>query len=245
MKNNLSALWLGCSLLLSSSAIAQPPSTLTFPQGGQLRLTVSNSDPNMIFVPGDRITAITAQGSMLADKRLTSAGGVLFTSVAKKPFTLFVETELGQSFSVVATPMNGEGRVYRLVSEETPPRPTSRQWETAQSYEKLLVNLTRAALARQLPEGYGDVKPLSDGIRTPAGLAVIPQQAWAGDQLRVDRYQVRNKNSWGVALREQDFWKPGVRAVAFEHGIKTLLGSGSMSVVVIRATEEVNDGQPQ
>ncbi|MHA3760582.1 type-F conjugative transfer system secretin TraK [Yersinia enterocolitica] len=245
MKNNLLALWLGSSLLLSGSAFAQPPSTLTFPQGGQFRLTISNSDPNMIFIPGDRITAITAQNSMLADKRLTSAGGVLFTSVAKKPFTLFVETELGQSFSVVATPVNGEGRIYRLVSEEVPQRPKTRQWETAQPYEKLLVKLARATLTGELPEEYGEVKPLADGIRIPSGLVVTLQQAWAGDQLRVDRYLVRNKNTWGIALREQDFWKPGVRAVVFGRGTKTLLSSGSMPVVVIRATEEGNDGQPQ
>lgn len=39
----------------------------------------------MIFIPGDKVTAITAQNGMLADKRLTSAGGVLFTSVAMSP----------------------------------------------------------------------------------------------------------------------------------------------------------------
>ncbi|ENI6931965.1 type-F conjugative transfer system secretin TraK, partial [Escherichia coli] len=83
MKNNLPALWLGIAMTAAvpSVAMAQSPATISFPQGGQFRLSISNTDPNMIFIPGDSVTAITAQNGMLADKRLTSAGGVLFTSV--------------------------------------------------------------------------------------------------------------------------------------------------------------------
>ncbi|WP_250185733.1 hypothetical protein [Escherichia coli] len=84
MKNNFPALLLGTALMITSpvTVYAQSPATLSFPQGGQFRLSISNTDPNMIFIPGDKVTAITAQNGMLADKRLTSAGGVLFTSVA-------------------------------------------------------------------------------------------------------------------------------------------------------------------
>ncbi|EGZ3991953.1 conjugal transfer protein TraB [Salmonella enterica subsp. enterica serovar Giza] len=124
------------------AAQAQSPATISLPQGGQFRLSISNTDPNMIFIPGDKVTAITAPGGMLADKRLTTAGGVLFTSVATRTFTIFVETALGQTFSVVATPVKGEGRVYRLMSAEPPSRPETRKWETAQAYEKLLISLT-------------------------------------------------------------------------------------------------------
>lgn len=247
MKNNLQAFLLASSLLTAfpASLLAQPPSTLTFPQGGQFRLSISNTDPNMIFVPGDHITAITAQGGMLADKRNTSAGGVLFTSVAAKPFTLYVETALGQTFSVVATPVKGEGRVYRLMSAEPPTRPQARQWETAQSYEQLIVSLTRSVLNGAIPEGYGEVTPLPDGVRVPGGMVLTPQKAWAGDRLRADRYQLRNASTWGVALREQDFWKPGVRAVMFDSNAQTLLGGGTLMMTVIQAVGEGNNGQPQ
>ncbi|EBS1326606.1 type-F conjugative transfer system secretin TraK [Salmonella enterica subsp. enterica serovar Muenchen] len=245
MKNNLPALWLGTAMMTAApfAVQAQSPATISFPQGGQFRLSISNTDPNLIFIPGDKVTAITAQGSMLADKRLTSAGGVLFTSVATRPFTLFVETGLGQTFSVVATPVKGEGRVYRLMSAEPPARPETRKWETAQAYEKLLISLNRAVLTGDIPDGYGEVKPLSDGIRIPGGFSVTPQKAWAGDQLRADRYELRNTGTWGVALREQDFWKPGVRAVMFDNNAQTLMGGGRMTVTVIRENGEGEDGQ--
>lgn len=245
MKNNFLASVLVFAMLaaLSARVVAQPPTTLTFPQGEQFRLSISNTDPNMLFVPGDHITAITAQGGMLADKRTTSSGGVLFTSVATRPFTFFVETALGQTFSVVATPVKGEGRVYRLMSAEPPARPVARQWETAQSYEKLLISLNRAALTGVIPEGYGEVKALPEGVHIPAGMVLKPEKAWAGDRLRIDRYQLRNANSRGVTLREQDFWKPGVRAVMFDHNAQTLLGGAAVMMTVIRSAREANDGQ--
>ncbi|WP_447874808.1 type-F conjugative transfer system secretin TraK [Serratia fonticola] len=246
MKSNLLVLFF-VTVMLGQPAVslAQPPSTLSFPQGGQFRLSISNTDPNMIFIPGDRVTAITAQGGMLADKRTTSAGGVLFTSVATKPFTLFVETALGQTLSIVATPVRGEGRVYRLLSAEPPERPETRQWETAGPYETLLVNLNRAVLSGVMPDGYGEVQPLTNGVQVPGGMTLSSTKAWAGDQLRVDRYQIRNENIWGVALREQDFWIPGVRAVMFDNNAQTLLGGGTQMMTVIRASREGNDGQPQ
>ena len=87
----------------------------------------------------------------------------------------FVETALGQTFSVVATPVKGEGRVYRLMSAEPPSRPETRKWETAQAYEKLLISLNRAVLTGDIPDGYGEVKPLSDGIRLPGGFLLPPE----------------------------------------------------------------------
>lgn len=245
MKNNLPALWF-CSAMMTAVpfvVLAQSPATLSFPQGGQFRLRISNTDPNMIFVPGDRIASISAGGGMLADRRSTTGGGVIFTSVATRPFTLFVETDMGQAFSVVATPVKGEGRVYRLMSAEPPARPETRKWETAQSYETLLISLSRSVLTGTMPNGYGEVKPLTDGIRVPGGFSVTPLKAWAGDQLRADRYTLCNTNTWGVALQEQDFWKPGIRAVMFDNNAQTLMGGGSMTLTVIRENGEGNDGQ--
>ncbi|EBV4237234.1 traK family protein [Salmonella enterica subsp. enterica serovar Panama] len=54
---------------------------------------------------------------------------------------------------------------------------------------------------------------------------------------------MRNANTWGVALREQDFWKPGVRAVMFDNNAQTLMGGGRMTVTVIRENGEGEDGQ--
>lgn len=244
MKNNLPALLFGAAMTIAEPCTGQalPPVTLSFPQGGQFRLSISNTDPNMMFIPGDKITAITAQMGMLSDKRLTSAGGVLFTSVSTRTFTLYVETVLGQTFSIVATPVKGEGRVYRLMSAEPPNRAETCKWETVLAYEKLLIGLNRAVLAGTMPDGYGEVKPLADGLRIQGGFLVSPLKAWAGGLLRTDLYELRNTNSWDMELREQDFWKPGIRAVMFDNNAQTLVGGGRLTVTVIRENgEDEND----
>uniref|UniRef100_UPI003B676BED hypothetical protein n=1 Tax=Serratia proteamaculans TaxID=28151 RepID=UPI003B676BED len=98
-------------------------------------------------------------------------------------------------------------------------------------------------LSGVMPEGYGEVEPLANGVRVPGGMTLSAAKAWAGDLLRVDRYQIRNANTWSVALREQDFWRPGVRAVMFDSNAQTLLGGGTLMMTVIRASGEGNDGQ--
>ena len=94
-----------------------------------------------------------------------------------------------------------------------------------------------------LPDTEVTVKPLADGINVPGGFSATPQKAWSGDKLRVDSYELRNVNTWGVALREQDFWKPGVRAVMFDSNAQTLMGGGRVTVTVIRENGEGTDGQ--
>lgn len=248
MKNNVLALLIAVVVLSPGTVpvvCAQAPATLSFQQGGQFSLNVSNTDPNMLFVPGDRITAISSQQGALTDKRDTSAGGVLFSTVATKAFTLFVETARGQAFSVVANPVAGRGQVYRLLSAQAPPRPEARRWETSLPYESLLIALGRSALTGSIPDGYGAVAPLPDGISVPYGMTAAQDFAWAGDQLRIDRYRLGNNRAYSIALREQDFWKPGVRAIMFDNGARTLLASGTLGVTVIRGTGEGRDGQHQ
>ena len=66
---------------------------------------------------------ISSAAGMLTDKKNTKAGAVFFSSNDNsKPFTFFVETELGQVFSVNAAPRR-EGRSYRLMPATQTARP--------------------------------------------------------------------------------------------------------------------------
>ena len=102
------------ALCLASVPAFASSVTLSFSPGGQLNLPISNTNPNMIIVPGDRVVSISSASGMLTDKKNTKAGAVFFSSPSEKPFTFFVETELGQLFSVNAAPRKGDGRSYRL-----------------------------------------------------------------------------------------------------------------------------------
>lgn len=218
------------------------PVSLTFPPNGQFQLAVSNTNPNLIVIPGDRITGISSAAGKLTDKRNTRDGAVLFSSTSEKPFTLFIETEHGQVVSVQARPRAGEGRSYRLLNSEPVARPAAKTWETSQPYESLLVELNKAILKNRMPEGYAPASTEYDRLSAPAGLSMTAEEAWTGNALRVVRYRVSNPFAYAVALKEQDFWRTGVRAVMFTPTALSLLPGTSVTVFVTRG-QEVSDGQ--
>lgn len=242
-KNNLQlCALLGGVLFSGTSAAATAPVSLSFPPNGQFQLPVSNTNPNLIVIPGDRIVAINSAAGNLTDKRNTRDGAVLFSSTSDKPFTFFIETEHGQVVSVQATPRAGEGRSYRLLNAEPIARPAAKVWETAQPYESLLVALNNAVLQNRMPEGYAPADVQNDRASGPAGLSMTAEAAWTGNALRVVHYRVTNALTYSVALKEQDFWRQGVRAVMFSPPSASLLPGTSLSVFITR-TQEVGDGE--
>lgn len=240
--NRLFLCLLPCVFWSAAALAATAPVSLSFPPNGQFQLPVSNTNPNLIVIPGDRITGISSAAGKLTDKRNTRDGAVLFSSTGDKPFTLFIETEHGQVVSVQAMPRAGEGRSYRLLNAEPVARPAAKTWETSQPYESLLVELNKAILKNRMPEGYAPASTDSDRLSAPAGLSMTAEEAWTGNALRVVRYRITNLFAYAVALKEQDFWRTGVRAVMFSPSTLSLLPGTSVTVYITRA-QEVSDGQ--
>lgn len=232
------------TLSLAAAHVQASAVTLKFAPGDQLNLAISNTNPNMIIVPGDRVVNISSAAGMLTDKKNTKAGAVFFSSPSdnSKPFTFFVETELGQVFSVNAAPRNGEGRSYRLLPETQTARPLAKAWESAQPYESMLINLNRSLMQGVMPDGYGPATIDKELPLSASGLYATPDAAWVGNSLRVVRYKLTNPLSIPVALREQDFWQPGTRAVMVNPRYNRLIGGASTYLFVTR-TQEHADGQ--
>lgn len=85
------------------------PTVVPLANGGQANIAVSNTDPNLFTVPGDRITAINSLDGGLTNQEQTDSGGAILATVSKKPFTFIVETERGLNFSIRAVPRAGWG----------------------------------------------------------------------------------------------------------------------------------------
>lgn len=112
----------GCLLLAAPAMSATlsgtlAPTVVPLTNGGQANIAVSNTDPNLFTVPGDRITAINSLDGGLTNQEQTDSGGAILATVSKKPFTFIVETERGLNFSIRAVPRAGSGRTIQLVSE--------------------------------------------------------------------------------------------------------------------------------
>lgn len=246
MKSSFAAFCIAAALaapLTATASHSTGPATsgaVTLPRGGQLALNISTTSPNLIQIPGDVVSAITGPAGVLTDKRLTSSGAVVFTAVTDKPFTFYVETRKGQTFPVAATPVKGQGRVYRLLGDMPVSTPEAKAWEISQPYESLLLALNNHAMQASLPEGYTPVKADMTGITVPSRLKATAVEAWTGHALRIDSLRVTNPHGYGVTLREQDFWSPGVRSVMFDSQAATLMAGASLRVFIIRDAE----GQP-
>lgn len=131
-KNSRRAL-LALLMLASGQTVAAPAALsatiVPLTNGGQASIAVSNTDPNLFTVAGDRVTALTSLDGELTRQEQTASGGVIVSTLNKKPFTFILETERGLNFSVQAVPRAGAGRTIQLVSELSGTGEAARTWE--------------------------------------------------------------------------------------------------------------------
>ena len=208
------------------------PTVVPLANGGQANIAVSNTDPNLFTVPGDRIIAINSLDGGLTNQEQTDSGGAILATVSKKPFTFIVETEHGLNFSIRAVPRAGVGRTIQLVSELVGTPGPAKSWEESSPYESILVSLNRAVRQGSMPEDYQAVPGTSETLLVPAGLRATAEKVWTGHHLKVVRYSLDNVTLSSRMVRESDFWQPGTRAVMLSSPAGQLTGGGRMQVWV-------------
>ncbi|MEQ0112798.1 type-F conjugative transfer system secretin TraK [Klebsiella sp. JN_Kp123] len=229
-------LFISCSLFFSVPAISATlsgtlaPTVVPLTNGGQANIAVSNTDPNLFTVPGDRITAINSLDGGLTNQEQTDSGGAILATVSKKPFTFIVETERGLNFSIRAVPRAGVGRTIQLVSELSGTPGPARAWEESNPYESVLVALNRAVRQGSVPGDYQSVPVTSETLAVPAGLRATAERVWTGHHLKVVRYSLDNVSLSPRMVRESDFWQPGTRAVMLSTPAGPLTAGGRMQV---------------
>ena len=225
-------------LILATSRSFAAPAALSatvvpLTNGGQASITISNTDPNLFTVAGDRVTALTSLDGELTRQEQTASGGVIVSTLNKKPFTFILETERGLNFSVQAVPRAGVGRTVRLVSELSGTGEEARTWEESSPYETTLVSLSQHLLGGKLPAGWQTIPVTTEALIGPAGLSVHADRVWAGNHLKVVRFRVTNNSGSVRNLTESDFWQSGIRGVLFAEPARQLIAGGSLQVLVI------------
>ncbi|EJK1259038.1 type-F conjugative transfer system secretin TraK [Salmonella enterica] len=224
-------------LLTSGQSFAAPaalPATLVpLSNGGQASIAVSNTNPNLFTVAGDRVTALTSIDGELTRQEQTASGGVIVSTLNKKPFTFILETERGFNFSVQAVPRAGAGRTVRLVSELTGTGEEARIWEESSPYESTLVSLSQHLTAGTLPAGWYAIPVTDEALNAPAGMSARAERVWAGNHLKVVRYRVTNSGNSPLNIAESDFWQRGIRGVMLGESARQLLPGSAVQVFII------------
>lgn len=234
-------LMLACSQC-PAAPVALLPTVVPLANGGQASIAISNTDPNLFTVAGDRVTALTSLDGELTRQEQTASGGVIVSTLNKKPFTFILETERGLNFSVQAVPRAGAGRTVQLVSDLSGTGVAARTWEESSPYESTLVSLSQHLLGGKLPAGWQAIPVTSETLTVPAGLTARAEHVWTGNHLKVVSYRVTNVSGAARSLTESDFWHRGVRAVLFTEPARQLIAGGSLSVFLI-SSGGVTDGQ--
>nr|WP_244952596.1 type-F conjugative transfer system secretin TraK [Serratia nevei] len=210
--------------------------------GGQASIAVSNTDPNLFTVAGDRVTALTSLDGELTRQEQTASGGVIVSTLNKKPFTFILETERGLNFSVQAVPRAGVGRTIRLVSELSGTGEVARTWEESSPYESTLVSLSQHLLGGKLPSGWQSIPVTNERLNAPVGLVARAERVWVGNHLKVVSYRITNSTAGARNLTESDFWQQGIRGVLFAESARQVMAGGALQVFIISGGGAV-DGQ--
>lgn len=229
-------LWLGVSAAALAAPSASRPVRIPVSADSQVHVALSNTNPNMLVVPGDRITAVDAASGMFLNEDKAAGqknGSVLLMTAQTKPFTFYIRTEGGLSISVVGVPQHRQGRVLQFISDIPVQHDAAKRWETDSPYPQMLVQIQKAVLQGRMPEGFSEapVAALPD-FSLPSWLAVRAEQMWNGGALRVYRLSVRNRGVSTLTLQERLFRAPGVRSVMVFPYSTTLLPGAQTGVWV-------------
>ncbi|HHA1672064.1 TPA: type-F conjugative transfer system secretin TraK [Enterobacter roggenkampii] len=238
------------SLLVTTSLLFSPlvgaqvtdsgtlaPTVVPMSNGGQASIALSNTDPNLFTVPGDRIVAMNSLDGALTNQEQTANGGVIVATVNKKPFTFIIETERGMNYSIRAVPRAGAGRTVQLVTELRGSGEPARVWEESMPYDAMLVSLSQGIRNGTLPDGYASIPVSGETLLPVAGVSSYPEAVWVGHHLKIVRFSVKNESLSPLNIRESDFWQQGTRAVMFSQPASMLMVNGRMSVWVILSGE--------
>ncbi|WP_158784356.1 type-F conjugative transfer system secretin TraK [Pantoea sp. BAV 3049] len=236
-------------LCLSGTVLAEPvamlPVKIPVSPDSQVRVALSNTNPNLLVVPGDKIIAVdSAQGMFLNDnKALGQAnGGVQLMTAQTTPFTFYVRTQGGLTVSVVGVPQKRDGRVLQFISSRPVQHDNARRWERSQPYVRTLISVQQAVLSGGVPKGFTEAPVVAvPTFSLPGWLSVTPQQMWSGGGLRLYRLTVRNRGVSALAIPERLFQAPGVRAVMV-FPFSTTLMPGTDTQVWVTVS---NDGEEQ
>ncbi|BBG61853.1 type-F conjugative transfer system secretin TraK (plasmid) [Providencia rustigianii] len=202
-----------------AASTATPPVKLSVFPDAQVRVGISNREPNMLVVPGDKIVSIdSAQGMLVNGDQKgtmgTANGGVILMTTQTQPFTFYVKTAGGLTVSVVAVPEKRDGRVVQLISEQPAMLPEAAKWERSLPYSTMLITLHKALLNEKTPKGFVEAPVTAlPAFHLSASFQVTAEKMWNGGALRAYRLTVKNTGSTPMALPERLFHQQGVRSV--------------------------------
>lgn len=226
------------SLVISAAlfAFAAQAQELDINPNARVAVTVSTTDPNYITVNDDRVKGILATRGVITQQAVNDAGGLVFATVHDKPFTLYVTTESGFTFSLYVTPRRQAGLSLIVNNKAIRGTAQASAWEADKpGYSELISQLVSRFVNNDMPTGFVYTKnrevPLSASVLQAFG--VRPVSAWQGDRLRIVRLDITNRSAGRIELNERYLWSKGVMAVSFWPQLDVISPGVTVSAIVV------------
>lgn len=190
---------------------------------GEKTVTVSNSDINLIEMPDDIAEVHAAKGKKVSFE--VRGKYIYLRTTEQSPFSLFVDCS-DSVYSFLLNPKSLDSSQHIKIVDSVRER----------REEKDMISSDRFSLIRNIMSSMiGGTK--FSGIIKSCGKEVIRSKdiegkctgIWEGSVTGI-RYELRNIGINSVRLFEEDFWTPGVLAVAIDDD---LLGQGESGYVYI------------
>ena len=217
---------------LANAAITVAPVSIQVANDQQAQINLSNEDINRVFVQGDKISRFNAPNRRLVAHN-DQSGSIYMNVYGKTPFTAFVTTQKGRHFSLLIIPKSKPGVTVRFIptspafSHYVNHSRSAKRFEQSTPYEKTLINLLRDTLLQKTPAGYSAISasnfssiPIFKVSKYCNKQKLLSEQVVAGflgGELAVRVIKISNTSNHTISLYANDFYRPGVRAVAIAH----------------------------
>ena len=236
MKKILSLLW----LLLSSTFATLPAlgqQVVEVEDNGAYQVRLSARELTRITVENGRIRRIDGNEGEFIIQRDTKLGQAFVRpAVLDKPLNLFISTESGRVYSLVMTPLDIPAHTV-VLRERGPVRstPVANAPQKAGSYEAGILKLINA-MARNDPGVQIEVRKDNAEIGLWQGFRFVREAQFRERNYIGERFRLYNNTGRVQTLAEQEFYKPGVLAVAVE--VLQLAPGQTTAVYVVRPSED-------
>lgn len=224
-------------LLLPLSVDAFAAQTVAAVDGQTVAVRVSRNDLTRIRVENGRIDRVWGTKASMEVQTDSDSGQVFVRALTHDPFSLFVKTDKGETYTLLATPMDvpAETLIIRPSAPEGA-RPSAAGDADAPFVERV------KRLVRAMAEGESRYRRVAVGTEVPVWREsrIVLVARWPGDLLG-EEYRLTNVSTAPMRLDEREFaaLAENITAVAIEE--HELAPGQSTRVLLVRRNRDGRD----
>lgn len=227
------------SISFASSDNVTEPTVISINSNSQASVNLSETDINRLYVKDQKITSINFPDGALTSNN-DASGAIYINLKINSPFTAFITTNVGLHFSLIIIPKSIPGKIIKFiaptpkVSKEENQKSTvviqhnsdAYAFEQSAPYERTLIRLIKAVELGNTPPGYTNIAAkafsqigifnVPNSVGKNSSLSQSIEAGFLGGSLAVRVLSVKNTTSKPVELFENEFYSPGVRAIAIQ-----------------------------